>query len=64
MIILCRILNHGIENGKNKFKKLFTTQIIYDIIHFACARFSGFGVNLNEVFTCRFPGCEANKLMR
>jgi len=56
---------HSMQNSTNWavkiiFKKLFTSRFLYDIIRFAHARFSGCGVNLNEVFTCRFLGSEAN----
>jgi len=59
--ILCPKTNFAY---KINFKKVFTFAILYDIIPFAHARFSGCGVNLSEVITCRILGFEANILMR
>lgn len=46
------------------FKKAFTFKNLCDIISLARARFSDFGANLNEVFTRRILGAEANNKMR
>ena len=61
IIILCRRRKSGIEIN---FKKVFTNRFCCDIIPFANARYSGCGVNLFEVITCRILGAEANILMR
>ena len=61
IIILCRRRKSGIEIN---FKKVFTKRKCCDIIASANARYSGCGVNLFEVITCRILGAEANILMR
>jgi hypothetical protein len=52
------------RNGKMAlkiiFKKVFTFYFLCDIIPFAHARFSGYGVNPFGVITCRILGSEAN----
>lgn len=64
---LCRKNSSGIiykkysmRDRKIIFKKVFTSENVYDIIPFAHARFSDSGVNPDGVFTCRILGSEAN----